>query len=74
MPATLNFKEISLTASYSNTHAENIACLDWMAKGDVDGRPLISDLISLDELPRVYKERIHTGKALKVMLKIGEEF
>lgn len=74
LPATLNFKEISLTASYSNTHAENIACLDWMAKGDVDGRPLISDLISLDELPRVYKERIHTGKALKVMLKIGEEF
>jgi len=74
LPATLNFKEVRLTASYSNTHAENITCLDWMAKGDVDGRPLISDLIDLDELPRVYNERIHTGKALKVMLKIGEEF
>ncbi|MEK6194348.1 MAG: alcohol dehydrogenase catalytic domain-containing protein [Deltaproteobacteria bacterium] len=74
LPATLNFKEVRLTASYSNTHAENIACLDWMAKGDLDGRPLISDLIELDELPRVHKERIHTGKAMKVMLKIGEEF
>jgi len=74
LPATLNFKEVNLTASYSNTHAENMACLDWMAQGKLDGRPLISDLITLDELPRVYKEKIHTGKALKVMLKIGGEF
>ena len=74
LPATLNFKEVRLTASYSNTHAENIACLDWMAKGELDGRPLISDLIDLEALPRVYTGRIHTGKALKVMLKIGEEF
>jgi (R,R)-butanediol dehydrogenase/meso-butanediol dehydrogenase/diacetyl reductase len=74
LPASLNFKEVRLTASYSNTHAENIALLDRMAKGELDGRPLITDVITLDELPMVYKERIHTGKALKVMLKIGEEF
>jgi (R,R)-butanediol dehydrogenase/meso-butanediol dehydrogenase/diacetyl reductase len=74
LPATLNFKEVRLTASYSNTHAENLACLDWMAKGDLDGRPLITDLIELDELPQVYQERILTGEAVKVMLKIGKEF
>jgi len=74
MPVTLNFKEVRLTASYSNTHAENIACLDWMAQGKLDGRPMISDLISIEELPQVYRERIHSGKALKVMLKIGEAF
>ena len=74
LPATLNFKEVRLTASYSNTHEENRLCLDWMAKGKLDGHPLISDLITLDELPRVYQEKIHTGKALKVMMKIGEEF
>ena len=74
LPATLNFKEIRLTASYSNTHAENIACLDWMALGSLDGRPLISDLIELDELPGVYREKVCTGEALKVMLTIGEEF
>jgi threonine dehydrogenase-like Zn-dependent dehydrogenase len=45
-----------------------------MAEGKIDARPLISDLISLEELPRVYRERIHPGKALKVMLRIGEEF
>jgi len=73
-PATLNFKEVRLTASYSNTHAENMACLDWMAKGDLDGRPLITDLIELDELPQVYQKRILTGEAVKVMLKIGKEF
>ena len=73
-PTTLNFKEIWLTGSYSNTHAENIQCLQWMAEGRLDGRALITDLIALDELPRVYRERIHTGQAIKVMLQIGEEF
>ena len=73
-PMILNFKEIWLTGSYSNTHAENRQCLEWMAQGLVDGRPLISDVIGLDELPRVYRERIDTGQAIKVLLKIGEEF
>jgi (R,R)-butanediol dehydrogenase/meso-butanediol dehydrogenase/diacetyl reductase len=73
-PTTLNFKEIWLTGSYSNTHEENIQCLQWMAEGKLDGRALITDLITLEELPRVYMERIHTGKAIKVMLQIGDEF
>ena len=73
-PTTLNFKELWLTGSYSNTHEENIQCLQWMQAGKLDGRALITDCISLDELPRVYEERIHTGKAIKVMLRIGEEF
>jgi (R,R)-butanediol dehydrogenase/meso-butanediol dehydrogenase/diacetyl reductase len=71
---TLNFKEIWLTGSYSNTHEENIQCLQWMKEGKLDGRPLITDLITLEQLPRIYKERIHTGKAIKVMLQIGDEF
>jgi len=74
LPVTLTFKEIFLTASYSNTHEENIQILEWMKEGKLDGRDMITDLISLDELPRVYKERIHTGRAIKVMLQIGEEF
>ncbi|MCP4665022.1 MAG: alcohol dehydrogenase catalytic domain-containing protein, partial [Deltaproteobacteria bacterium] len=68
MPAAMTFKEILLTASYGNTHEENGLCLEWMAEGKLDGRELISDLISLEQLPDVYKERIHTGKAIKVML------
>ena len=73
-PTTLNFKEIWLTGSYSNTHEENIQCLQWMREGKLDGRALITDLIGLDELPRIYSERIHSGKAIKVMLQIGDEF
>jgi 2-desacetyl-2-hydroxyethyl bacteriochlorophyllide A dehydrogenase len=69
-PMTLNFKEIWLTGCYSNTHAENIQCLNWMAQGKLDGRPLISDLISLDELPDVYEKRIDTGQAIKVMIEM----
>jgi (R,R)-butanediol dehydrogenase/meso-butanediol dehydrogenase/diacetyl reductase len=73
-PTTLNFKELWLTGSYSNTHAENIQCLQWMQAGKLDGRALITDLIALDQLHRIYAERIHPGKAIKVMLQIGDEF
>jgi len=67
-PITLNFKEIQLTGAYSNTHEENIRCLKWMAQGKIDGRPLITDLIALEELPAVYQNRIETGRAIKVMV------
>ena len=73
-PYLINFKEVRLTASISNTHQENIQCLEWMSAGILDGRPLISDYEPLERLPAVYRERIDTGLAVKVMLKIGEEF
>ncbi len=73
-PMVMNFKEFRFTASYSNTHEENADCLRWMAQGAVDARPLISDLTDLDRLPRIYRERIHPGNAVKAMLQIGEEF
>jgi len=69
-PLTLNFKEISVTGCYSNTHAENIQCLDWMAQGKLDGKPLITDLISLEALPDVYAKRIDPGLAIKVMIEM----
>jgi len=73
-PFLINLKEIRLTASNSNTHAENIQCLQWMAEGKIDARPLISDAVPLERLPETYRERIDTGLAVKVLLKIGEEF
>ena len=73
-PYLINFKEVRLTASISNTHEENIQCLNWMAEGILDGRPLITDCEPLERLPAVYRERIDTGLAVKVMLRIGEEF
>lgn len=72
-PMVLNFKEIRVVGSYSNTHGENRQCLDWMARGLLDGRPLITDEIPLQDLPRVYRERIHPGLAIKVMLAVGQE-
>lgn len=73
-PFLINLKEIRLTASNSNTHAENIQCLQWMAQGEIDARALISDYEPLERLPIVYRERIDTGLAIKVLLRIGEEF
>ncbi len=74
MPIALNFKEVWLTGSYSNTHEENIQCLKWMSEGKIDGRSLVTDYTGLDDLPHIYKKRIHTGRAIKVMLRVGEEF
>ncbi len=73
-PYKINLREILLTASISNTHEENRQCLEWMAAGVLDARPLISDYVPLESLPEVYRDRIDTGLALKVLLKIGEEF
>jgi 2-desacetyl-2-hydroxyethyl bacteriochlorophyllide A dehydrogenase len=73
-PMVLNFKEIWLTGSYSNTHEENRECLKWMAQGKIDGRPLITEEVTLDELPEVYRERIATAQAIKVMIRVGESF
>ena len=73
-PFLMNLKEIRLTASNSNTHQENIQCLQWMAEGKIDARPLISDIEPLERLPDVYREKIDTGLAIKVLFRVGEEF
>jgi (R,R)-butanediol dehydrogenase/meso-butanediol dehydrogenase/diacetyl reductase len=74
-PVSLNLnREIRLTGSWSSSHEENRQCLEWMADGSLDGTPLISDLITLDELPEAYAERIHPGKIVKLVISIGEEF
>ena len=67
-PATLTFKEVSLCAAYGNTHEENRQCLDWMARGQLDGRDLVTDRIDPEELPAVYRSRIQTGRAVKVVV------
>jgi threonine dehydrogenase-like Zn-dependent dehydrogenase len=73
-PYLINFKEISLSASISNTHEENRQCLDWMAAGLIDARPLISDVVPLAKLPEIYHSRIDSGLAIKVLVQVGEEF
>jgi threonine dehydrogenase-like Zn-dependent dehydrogenase len=73
VPMTLNFKEARLTGCYSNTHEENRQCLRWMEEGRLDGRPLITDVIALSQLPEVFRERIDSGQAIKVLVDTGGE-
>jgi threonine dehydrogenase-like Zn-dependent dehydrogenase len=73
-PVSLTFKELRLTAAYGNTHEENRQCLRWMAEGRLNAHPVISDLITLDQLPDVYRERIRTGKCVKTIIQIGPPF
>lgn len=74
-PMTINYRrEIHLVGSWSSSAEDNAACLDLMASGQIDPTPLISDYIELEQLPEVYRERIHPGKSVKVLVKIGDEF
>ena len=71
VPMALNFKEARLTGCYSNTHEENRRCLEWMAAGKLDGRRLVTDTVPLAQLPAVYRARIDTGQAIKVIVAPG---
>ncbi|MEA2102169.1 MAG: alcohol dehydrogenase catalytic domain-containing protein [Thermodesulfobacteriota bacterium] len=73
MPLVLNFKEVFLCGAYSNTHEENKKCLEWMADGLIDAKALISDHTALSGLPAIYRDRINTGRAVKVMVDVSEE-
>ncbi|HSR13662.1 MAG TPA: alcohol dehydrogenase catalytic domain-containing protein [Thermodesulfobacteriota bacterium] len=73
-PLVLFLKEVSVIVSASNTHEENYQCLDWLREKKLDAASMISDRTSLADLPRVYRERIHTGKVIKAMVRIGEAF
>lgn len=73
-PFLFNLKEIQLVAAISNTHEENKRCLRWMAEGVIDASPLISEVITLEELPAVFREKIEKGLAVKVLVQVGEEF
>jgi threonine dehydrogenase-like Zn-dependent dehydrogenase len=73
-PVVMMLKELTLFGSYGNTHQENLQCLQWMAEGRLDGRPMISDWCTLEQLLKLYAEKIHSGKTIKAMLTIGNEF
>ena len=74
-PMSINvYKEIKIAGSYASSQAENRQCLEWMADGSIDGRPMISDVIALEDLPRIYKDRIHAKKTIKAILEIGDAF
>ena len=73
-PLILFLKELKIPVSASNTHEENFQCLEWLRQKKLDARGLISDWTPLEDLPRLYRERIHAGKVTKAMIRIGEEF
>ena len=73
-PLVLYLKELKLTVSASNTHEENYQVMEWLRQKKLDAKAMISDFTSLEELPRLYRDRIHPGKVTKAMIQIGEEF
>lgn len=69
-PRNIGFKEVYITGSNSNTHAENKQCLRWIQSGLVDLRDMVTDTVTLEELPKAFIERVLTGKTIKLMVEI----
>ncbi|MCO4771991.1 MAG: alcohol dehydrogenase catalytic domain-containing protein [Deltaproteobacteria bacterium] len=63
----IHYREALVTGSHGSTPAQHAAALALIADGVVPVADLISERVSLDELPAAM-ERARTGEALKVMM------
>lgn len=61
------FNDVSIIPSYSCGPNDTKAALDVLLAGDVKAEQVVSDFISLDELPRAYKA-MKAGEILKPMV------
>jgi (R,R)-butanediol dehydrogenase/meso-butanediol dehydrogenase/diacetyl reductase len=69
-PTSLMFGEIDVKGSLAWDHKDFKIAVDFMASGQVDVKPLISDIIALDEIQSQGFERLKTDKSLiKVLVK-----
>ena len=70
IPTSLMFGEIELKGSLAWTHKDFRIAVDFMASGEVNLKPLLSGVISLDEIQKEGFERLKTDKSLiKVLVK-----
>jgi len=67
IPTTLMFGEVSLKGSLAWDHKDFRIAVDFMASGQVDVKPLISDIVGLNDIQRGF-ERLKTDKSLIKLL------
>jgi len=69
-PTTLMFGEISVRGSLAWNHKDFSIAVDFMANGEVDVKPLISDVIALNDIQTQGFERLKTDRSLiKVLVR-----
>jgi (R,R)-butanediol dehydrogenase/meso-butanediol dehydrogenase/diacetyl reductase len=68
IPTSLMFGEIELKGSLAWTHKDFRIAVDFMASGEVNLKPLLSGVISLDEIQKEGFERLKADKSLIKLL------
>jgi (R,R)-butanediol dehydrogenase/meso-butanediol dehydrogenase/diacetyl reductase len=69
IPTSLMFGEVGIRGSLAWTHTDFRIAVDFMASGQVDVKPLISDIIALQDIQRGL-ERLKSDKSLiKILVK-----
>ncbi|MGD8644115.1 MAG: alcohol dehydrogenase catalytic domain-containing protein [Chromatiales bacterium] len=70
IPTSLMFGEVSMRGSLAWNHKDFRIAVDFMASGQVDVKPLISDVIALDAIQTEGFERLKSDRSLiKVLVK-----
>lgn len=64
IPTTLMFGEIGLKGSLAWDHRDFAIAVDFMASGQIDVKPLISDVIKLDDIQGQGFERLKSDRSL----------
>lgn len=68
----LYFQDLNLVCSYSCGPEDTRAAKELLARGEVKAEQVVSNFISLDELPRAYLD-MKEGRILKAMVVFGNE-
>ncbi|HXL01537.1 MAG TPA: zinc-dependent dehydrogenase [Candidatus Atribacteria bacterium] len=66
----IHYKELLIQGTSGSTPLHNTWALEMMAAGRVEGKKLISKVVSLDELPQAIEEA-ESGNYLKIVVKPG---
>ena len=70
LKTSMMFGEIELKGSLAWNHKDFRIAVDFMASGQIDVKPLISDIIALDDIQKEGFERLKQDKSLiKVLVK-----
>jgi (R,R)-butanediol dehydrogenase / meso-butanediol dehydrogenase / diacetyl reductase len=68
MPITCIMKELRIDFSVGYTHAEFQETIDALASGRIDAKPMITDVIAVDEVPAMFEALRRPGARAKVMV------
>ncbi|MFH1539425.1 MAG: alcohol dehydrogenase catalytic domain-containing protein [bacterium] len=70
LPLLFMQRQIHYIGSFTNTQAECRECMRLMAKGEIDPLPLITDRISLEQLPEKFAELNERKNMIKLMVRM----